>query len=406
MLICCALALILTVALAPRLGAQADAPALSLVVAPIRLVDQSVDADTARLRSALATDAGTPERLLAGALARTGGYAPIDQRRDASAGGFTACVPRQTAVACATQLGRTRSAERVAVATIVKVSSIIWIVTVFMVDVPGDTVRDGESIEVKGNIVDLLPGAMGAIARRLSARDRRFPSQAFSEMKVLGRGDVERLLAASTEQTPAKLAGANLSGADLSGLDFKRADLSRAHLGAANLARANLFGTSLERVDARGADFSGAVLDVAVMRGADLTGAILRGASLYATIAIDASFVDADLSNARIIAALGNAKLARAKLNNARLGADPANQPMGIMRTDLTGADLTEADLTGADLRKVLLIRANLTGADLTDADLSGADLSGAILLLIRGRDRLRGLDRARNVDKAFFTAP
>ena len=398
------LALLLIVAAAPRLGAQATAP-LPLVVAPVRLVDRSIDADTARLRNALQTDHGSPERVLADALARTGRYTVADTMRD-TAIGFAACLPQHAAVACATQLGRANSAVRVAVATIAKVSAIIWVVTVFMVDVPADTLRDGESIEVKGSITELLPGAMFAIARRLSARDARSSSPPSVPSTALRRADVDRLLATSTEQAPANFSGMNLMGVDLSGLDFKRADLSRAHLGGANLRQANLFGSSLENADARGADFSGAVLDVAVLRGADMTGAIFRGASLYATIAIDASFVDADLSHARIIAALGNAKLVRAKLTNARLGADPANQPMGIMRTDLTGADLTEADLTGADLRKVLLVRANLTGANVTDADVTGADLSGARLGSIRGRDRIRGLDRARNVDKAFFAAP
>ena len=85
------------------------------------------------------------------------------------------------------------------------------------------------------------------------------------------------------------------------------------------------------------------------------------------------------------------------------MGADPGNQPMGLMRTDLTGADLSGAVLSGADMRKVSLVRANLTGADMTGADLSGADVAGAIFHAIRGRNDIRGLDKAKNVDQAIF---
>jgi uncharacterized protein YjbI with pentapeptide repeats len=98
-----------------------------------------------------------------------------------------------------------------------------------------------------------------------------------------------------------------------------------------------------------------------------------------------------------------NAKFARAKLAHADLGADPANQGMGLMRTDASGVDFTGADLSDANLRKALLVRADLTGADLTDADLTGADLLGAILKGIRGRDRIRGLDKAVHADQAIF---
>src|SRR5438445_250558 len=99
----------------------------------------------------------------------------------------------------------------------------------------------------------------------------------------------------------------------------------------------------------------------------------------------------------------GSTAPARAKLTNADLGADPANQGMGLMRTDASGVDFTGADLSGANLRKALLVRADLTGADLTDADVTGTDLTGAILRNIRGRDRLRGLDKALHVDQAIF---
>src|SRR3954462_10799864 len=86
----------------------------------------------------------------------------------------------------------------------------------------------------------------------------------------------------------------------------------------------------------------------------------------------------------------GGPRLTRAKLGDADLGADPGNQPMGIMRTDASSADFTGADLHGANLRKVNFTRADLSGADLTMADVAGADFSAAILRSIRGRSQMR----------------
>src|SRR5439155_975873 len=119
---------------------------------------------------------------------------------------------------------------------------------------------------------------------------------------------------------------------------------------------------------------------LAALERIDLSGANLREASLYATILTGAVLVEADLTRARIISTMSGVKLTRAKLAGADLGADPGNQPMGIMRTDATGADLAQADLTSANLRKVNFTRADLSGADLTGADVSGADFTGAIL--------------------------
>ena len=215
------------------------------------------------------------------------------------------------------------------------------------------------------------------------------------------RAEVIATLAASSEAHRADLAGADLSGLDLSGVDFRRADLTASRLVGTNFSRAAMFAVGLDRVVATGANFDGAVLDVAVLRGANLTRATLRGASLYATILTGATLDSADLTGARIIGALADVSLRGAVLDSARLGADPGNQPMGVMRTDLTGADLAGASLRGADLRKVLLTRANVAGADVT-----GADLAGTVLRSLRGRERLRGLDRARNASRAIDDEP
>jgi uncharacterized protein YjbI with pentapeptide repeats len=85
------------------------------------------------------------------------------------------------------------------------------------------------------------------------------------------------------------------------------------------------------------------------------------------------------------------------------VGADPRNQPMGVMRTDWTNTDLTGANLTGVNLRKAKLVRANLTGADLTDADLTLADLTDATFHNIKGRSTIKGLDQSLHRDDAHF---
>ena len=216
-------------------------------------------------------------------------------------------------------------------------------------------------------------------------------------MRRLSREQVVAALAAASGEGGADLTHTDLSGLDLSGMDFRRADLSASRLVGTNFSRAGMFGVTLNGAVATGANFDRAVLDVAVLRGTDLTRATFRGASLYATILIGATLAQADLTEARIIGALMDASLRGATLERARLGADPGNQPMGVMRTDLSGADLTDANLRGADLRKVNFTRATLAGADFT-----GADVAGAVLRAVRGRSAIRGLDRARNLDRAI----
>lgn len=213
---------------------------------------------------------------------------------------------------------------------------------------------------------------------------------------------VARLDSASVDH-PASFAGQDLSGLDLSGLDFKRANLSRAKLVGTKLMKAKMFSVNFDGANARGADLSGATLDVSTMRNTDFTHAALRDASLYAVIMPGVNFTDADLSRVRIIGLATGAILVRAKLDHADLGADPRNQPMGVMRTDMSAADFSGADLTDANLRKAKLTRATLTGANLTGCDLSLAELSGANFQKIVGRDAIKGLDQAKFRDEATF---
>ena len=118
------------------------------------------------------------------------------------------------------------------------------------------------------------------------------------------------------------------------------------------MMNAKMFTVNFDSAMAHEADLSGATLDVSTMRGTDFTHAKLVGASLYAVIIQGVNFTDADLTRVRIIGAAQGAIFVRAKLDHADLGADPRNQPMGVMRTDLTSSDLSGADLTGANLRK------------------------------------------------------
>ena len=115
------------------------------------------------------------------------------------------------------------------------------------------------------------------------------------------------------------------------------------------------------------------------------------------------SVFDADLTNARLVATAVNAKFVRANLSHADVGADPRNQPMGLMRTDWTNADLTGANLTGVNLRKAKMVRSNFTDADLTGADLTLADLTDAVFHDIKGRATIKGLDQALHKEDAHF---
>ncbi|MDQ2929394.1 MAG: protein kinase [Gemmatimonadota bacterium] len=219
----------------------------------------------------------------------------------------------------------------------------------------------------------------------------------------LTRAQVVARLDSSSIDHPANFAGQNLSGLDLAGLDFKRANLSHATLVGTKMMKARMFSVHLDGANARNADLSGAILDLATLRSTNFTRATLRDASLYAVIMQKANFTDADLTRVRIIGLATGAIFVRAKLDSADMGADPRNQPMGVMRSDMTEADFSGADLTGANLRKAKLTRAVLTGANLTGADLTLAELSGANFQKIVGRDAIKGLDQAKFRDEATF---
>ena len=416
-------------------GAAPSTAPLSLAIVRFQAVDASAGADTTRLHARVAAAGGSPEALLAGELTGSGRYTALDEGAVTRALNAAGILPDECLdLECALKVGRALGVQRVMIGRVSKLSTIIWYWTATMFDVPGNRIVHQESIELKGDIGDLLPKGARALGRRFVSHDRpvlspgadavpgaeaRCDSSSSSASHCirggtpaggggarLTRADVVGLLEVATERTPADFSGRDLSGLDLSGLDFKQANLTRSRLVATNLTGARLFGTTLSGAVARDAILTRANLDVAVLRGTDLTGASLRDASMYATIMIGADLTGADASNARVIAVLSDAKLPHARLVNARMGADPGNQPMGLMRTDLTGADLREADLTGADLRKTNLTRADLTGATVSGADVRGADLTGTILRALRGRATLRGLDAARNLDKAISDTP
>lgn len=387
---------------APPASAQVGLARTPVAVVEFQTEDASAYPDAAGVRALLLTSGKTPQAWLASELTNSGRYAVIDPARVAAALDAQDLTPaRCTDVACAAELGKALGVDHVITGQVSKLSNLIWFLHATMVDVSAARVRHREEFELKGNIAELLPLGMRALSRRFVSKD--LEPAAPAQGVRLTREQVLAALADATGQAPADLSGRDLSGLDLSGVDFKRANLSKSRLAGANFSRAQMFAVTLSDAVASDANFSGAVLDVAVMRGIDFTRADLRDASLYATILIGANLTDANLSGARVIAALTNAKLAGTKLVRAHLGADPGNQPMGLMRTDLTGSDLRGADLSGANLRKADLTRTDLTGADLTDADLTGADLTGTVLRSIRGRNKIRGLEQAKNLEQAIF---
>jgi len=372
----------------------------TVAVVEIVAVDASAAPDLDAMRARLSASGKSPEDWLADDLAASGRYDPVPAPRVVAGLARLGTTSRECGdVDCAVRLGRALGVERVVTGQVSKLSNLIWFLYATMVDVPAGHAVHHEEFEIKGNITDLLPKAMLALSRRLVAHDSAAPAPG----ERLTREEVLAALAAATPQHPASFAGKDLSGLDLGGVDFKRADLSRSRLVRTNFAGAQLFSATLTEAVATGADFTGANLDVSVMYRVDLRHAVLRDASLFAAILTGADLSDADLTHARVIAVLGHARLVRARLAGANLGADPGNQPMGLMRTDAADADCTEADFTGANLRKMNLTRAVLTGANLTDADLTGADLAETDMRRIRGRETIRGLDKALHVEQAKF---
>ncbi len=402
-----ALALAALSALAPAPAtAQDGAARTSVAVVEFVTVDASAYPNADSVRTALVSSGHTPEGWLAVDLTALGRYVPIAEPQVAATLTARGLTPRDCSdLACAVALGRALGVDRVVTGHISRLSNLIWLLYGAMVDVATGRVRYRDEFEIKGNIVDLLPKATLAMARRLATADSPSadPPQQTLQGERLTRDQVLAALAAATPQHPVDLTGKDLSGLDLAGVDFKRANLSRCRCVGTNFSKAQMFSVTLSDAVASEAVFAGTTLDVAVMYRVDLRHANLRDASLFATILIGADLSDADLTGARVIAVMTNAKLVRTTLAHANLGADPGNQSMGVMRTDVTSADLSGADLTAANLRKVNFTRANLTGADLTDSDVTGADLTGAILRTIRGRDRIRGLDKALNRDQAIF---
>lgn len=400
-----ALAALSALAPAPAI-AQDGAARTSVAVVEFVTVDASAYPNADSVRTALVSSGHTPEGWLAADLTALGRYVPIAEPQVAAALTARGLTPRDCSdLACAVALGRALGVDRVVTGRISRLSNLIWLLYGAMVDVATGRVPYRDEFEIKGNIVDLLPKATLAMARRLATADSPSadPAEQVPQGERLTRDQVLAALTAATPQHPVDLTGKDLSGLDLAGVDFKRANLSRCRCVGTNFSQAQMFSVTLSDAVASQAVFAGTTLDVAVMYRVDLRHANLRDASLFATILMGADLSDADLTGARVIAVMTNAKLVRATLAHANLGADPGNQSMGVMRTDVTSADLSGADLTAANLRKVNFTRANLTGADLTDSDVTGADLTGAILRTIRGRDRIRGLDKAVNRDQAIF---
>ncbi len=393
---------VLAITLGAAPGRSQSTEPMLVAVLDLETEDASA-ADDAASREALigigkaATDAlRNAFRLGAG-----GAYTLVDERAIAAAlSDEGSAFPDCSQPDCARAIGRALGAQRVIAGTVTKISTIIWFVTIRAIDVESGQVAGEVPIELKGDISELLPKGMAALARWIN----RMPAGEIARgSSHLTRDQVLERLAAAGGEGAVDFSGLNLAGLDLSGLSLREADLSRADLTGADLSGADLFGANLTGASLAAANLRRTTFDVSVLRDANLAGADLAGASLYATILERADLTEAVLTDARIIGVLIDAKLTRATLEGANLGADPGNQPMGLMRTDLTGADLTGADLVGANLAKVDLTRANLTGADLTRADLSYADLRGAILRSVRGLDAVHGLETAKNLDQAIL---
>lgn len=217
---------------------------------------------------------------------------------------------------------------------------------------------------------------------------------------------------------PVDLSGRDLEGLDLSLIDFKGTRLTKAHMFGVNLSGSNLTGSdltaaNLDRANIIGTRFDGANLSRITMLRPSTTMGRDPGAEA------PPSFKAANLSDAKMFGQLSRIDFSRANFKGASLA------PFGktgfiedLFRTEMEGSNLAEANLSGCDLTYVSFQFANLQGADLTGAtlhnadfskaDLTGADLTGAdvkdanfdgaILVGVKGLDRLTNRTSAINL--------
>src|SRR2546426_12797289 len=97
-----------------------------------------------------------------------GRYVPTAEPRVAAALTARGLTPRDCSdLTCAVTLGRALGVDRVVTGRISRLSNLIWLLYGAMVDVATGRVRYRDEFEIKGDIVDLLPKATLAMARRL-----------------------------------------------------------------------------------------------------------------------------------------------------------------------------------------------------------------------------------------------
>ena len=184
----------------------------------------------------------------------------------------------------------------------------------------------------------------------------------------------------------------DLSGKDMHGDDLTGLDLSGANLAHADFSGANLHGVKLVGTDLTGANLTKADLTFAWIMKAKFDHANLHGATLQTVITSQgmdnkpetaASFVGADLSDTSATVHFSGDDTRGANLERSDQSVVPANQSMGMLRSEFAGANLDGADFAGARLGRITFEFARLgnavfRGADLTRTDFTGAYLTGA----------------------------
>src|SRR5256712_5188604 len=102
----------------------------------------------------------------------SGRYVPTAEPRVAAALTARGLTPGECSdLTCAVTLGRALGVDRVVTGRISRLSNLIWLLYGAMVDVATGRVRYRDEFEIKGDIVDLLPKATLAMARRLATAD-------------------------------------------------------------------------------------------------------------------------------------------------------------------------------------------------------------------------------------------
>jgi hypothetical protein len=131
-----------------------------------------VDLDWANANVVLADDervGAQASDVLRAEVGTRGRYDVVDSARLARAvGSATSRGERCNTIRCALDVGRALGADRVLSTKLTKISTPVWFLSAYLVDVPTGRVVKSEEFELKGVPAQIIPKGLAVLARRMS----------------------------------------------------------------------------------------------------------------------------------------------------------------------------------------------------------------------------------------------